>query len=99
MPLEPSRPFTLRDSFRLSDEVVFREVGGEAVILDLKSGTYFGLDPVGTRIWHMLSGGVSVEQVVTAIVAEYDVARTTAETDVLDLVSDLCRRQLIHPQA
>jgi len=36
-------------------DVLMRELDGEAVILDLKSETYFGLDDVGTRIWTHLT--------------------------------------------
>ncbi len=35
-------------------DVMLRIIGDEAVILNLKSETYLGLDPVGTRIWTVL---------------------------------------------
>ena len=95
---ETPRALSLRDAFRVSDDVVFRDVGGEAVILDLKNGTYFGLDAVGTRIWRVLTEGATLAEALEVIVSEYDVPRTIAERDLLDLVADLCRRQLIHPQ-
>ena len=34
---------------------LFQELQGEAVLLNLKSGVYFGLDPVGTRIWELFA--------------------------------------------
>ena len=37
-----------------SEDVVWRNLQGESVLLDLKSGVYFGLDTVGTRIWTLL---------------------------------------------
>lgn len=40
----------LADRVTISAEVLFQEVGGEAVLLDLKSASCFGLDDVGTRI-------------------------------------------------
>ena len=45
---------TLASSVRISDDVRFQELQGEAVLLDLKSATYFGLDQVGTRIWQLI---------------------------------------------
>ncbi len=39
---------------RISPDVLFRELAGEAVLLDLKSQRYFGLGEVGTRIWQLL---------------------------------------------
>lgn len=91
------RQISLSDAFRVSDDVVFREVGGEAVILDLQHGTYFGLDPVGTRIWQLLEGRADLQHVVETLVTEYDVERATAERDLLDLMDDLRRRELVRP--
>ena len=45
---------TLASRIRPSDEVLFQELQDESVLLDLKSGVYFGLDIVGTRIWQLL---------------------------------------------
>ena len=41
--------FTLRAT--IGQDVLFRMVGEEAALLNLKSELYLGLDPVGTRIW------------------------------------------------
>jgi hypothetical protein len=43
--------FSLTSSVRIRDDVLSRDLQGEEVILDLNTGVYFGLDPVGTRIW------------------------------------------------
>jgi hypothetical protein len=32
-------------------DVMMREIGGEAVIVNLDSESYFGLDDVGTHMW------------------------------------------------
>lgn len=76
-------------------EVMARKVGDETVILDLTSGTYFGLDPVGTRIWQLAAGGMRLTEVCDAIVAEYDVTRAEAERDLLLLVSELETKGLV----
>jgi len=39
------------DRVTVPPHVIARRVGEDTVILDLASGTYFGLDPVGARIW------------------------------------------------
>jgi hypothetical protein len=44
----------LNDTFSVSAQVMARRVGNETVLLDLASGTYFGLDPVGARIWQLI---------------------------------------------
>ena len=53
--LLPSTMLTLQNRVTVCDDVVFRALGEESVILSLDTGMYFGLDPVGTRIWTLLA--------------------------------------------
>ena len=77
------------------DGVMFNRIGDEIVILDLDSGTYFGLDPVGSRLWELLSGGAAIGEAIAAMHAEYDVDRETLERDLNALVDDLKNRKLL----
>lgn len=86
----------LTDSFAIADSVVSREVGGEMVLLDLASGQYFGLDPVGSRIWELLSEGTrSLGSICDAVEAEYEAERQQIETDVIALADHLLEMNLI----
>ena len=73
-----------------------RQVGDETVLLDLASGNYYGLDPVGARIWQLLGEGKTLVEVCDALVAEYDVPRSTLESDVERLVGELGAKGLLH---
>lgn len=80
---------------RVADEVVSRVLDGEAVILALKDGMYFGLDPVGTRIWELIGEGRDVRAILEALVGEYDVDAAQCERDLLSLLGDLNDKGLI----
>jgi hypothetical protein len=80
---------------RLSPDVVFRDLEGEAVILDLASGRYFGLNAVGTRIWTLLDQGTSIEEIVRTVAEEYDADADEIDRDVKALIEDLSSRGLI----
>ena len=82
----------------IPEDVIFRNLEGEAIILNLATGIYFGLDAVGTRMWTVLAESSSVRCVVDAIREEYDVEPGTAEQDVLDLVTQLAEKGLIQLQ-
>ncbi len=75
--------------------MVFRDLDDEAVLLNLSTGVYFGLDPVGTRIWHLLLERGQIAAVRDAIVEEYDVTSAVAAADLLGFVDDLARAQLV----
>jgi hypothetical protein len=72
-----------------------REVDDETVLLDLKSGHYFGLDGVGKRIWESVEAGQSLRETVAHIVAEYDVSEDQAATDVLEFAGSLAEKGLL----
>jgi hypothetical protein len=87
------------DRFRVSDTVVFREIDAEAVLLDLHSGIYFGLDAVGTRVWTLLLELGTPEQVYARMIAEYDVSPQVLRNDVLRLVDELASKRLVVAEA
>jgi len=68
---------------------------GEAVLLDLESGAYFGLNDVGTRFWELVSAGRTYGDVRDTILQEFDVDRETLENDLDQLVASLLRRNLM----
>jgi hypothetical protein len=80
---------------RISSAAVFRELDGEAVILHLDSGTYFGLDEIGTRIWQLIDVHGNVDQVVRELLREYDVDAAQLKGDVESLVSSMVDKGLI----
>ena len=85
----------LSDKISIPAQVVARQMGKETVILDLVSGTYFGLDSIGARIWQLMGEGKTLAEICEAMFAEYEVSREAIERDVLDLAKDLCAKQLI----
>ncbi len=87
----------LTDRVRIPQEVLARQVGEETVMLDLAKGAYFGLDPVGARMWQLLTEGKVLAEVCDAIVEEYDVSRDVVERDLLALVADLMAQGLLVP--
>jgi hypothetical protein len=89
---------TLRDESRitLSAEQVSAELDGEAVVLNLRDGVYFGLNPVGTRVWALLKEAPrSVADLREAILAEYDVGFQQCDDDLRSLLTSLDEHGLI----
>ena len=81
--------------FTVSKDVLFQEVGGETVLLDLDSEQYFGLDEVGTRIWALLGEGRCLDDIVATLLDEYDVEREQLSADVQELLTALLDAGLI----
>jgi len=85
----------LSDKVTIPPQVMARTVGDETVILDLATGTYFGLDPVGARIWALMEEGKTLAEVCERMLDEYEVTREQLEQDTLRLAEELAGQGLI----
>lgn len=86
---------SLESRVAIDGDVVSRELEGEAIILNLESGTYFGLDSVGTRIWLLLQEDGSLRRTFEILRQEYDVEQERLKADILRLVEELRSNDLL----
>jgi hypothetical protein len=68
---------------------------GETVVLNLKSGKYYGFDSVGSRIWELLQEPKSLDDLLTSIMKEFEVERHQCEQDILGFLRELLAQELI----
>ncbi len=80
-------------------EQVSCPLGDESAILNLKNSIYYGLDPVGARIWNLLQQPRSVAEIRDALLAEYEVEPDRCERDLLGLLETMCGEELIQVQS
>jgi len=76
-------------------DVMIRMVGDEAVILNLKSELYLGLNPVGTRIWTVLHDAPSIHAAYESLLAEFEVEPERLRQDMDELLDQLLAQGLI----
>ena len=80
---------------RRATRVVAQQAAGKWVLLDVKSGQYYALDPVAGRIWQLCDGTRSVRQIAQAVSDEYDAGGQPVEDDVVGFVSELVGESLL----
>jgi len=80
-------------------ELLAAPAGNELVMLSVDAGHYYGLDPIGRRIWEFLETPATVADICARLVAEYDVEPAQCEADVLAFLDDLLAQGLIHAGA
>ena len=76
-------------------DVMVRDVAGETVLLNLNTGTYFGLDEIGTRMWNVLQNAGSIQEGYDILISEYDVEPDTLRKDLQKLIEDLVSHGLL----
>jgi len=77
------------------ENVLFREIDGEAILLNTETGLYFGLDSVGSVIWAGLREYGSIEAVLPRLLEHYDTDAETLSADLLDFVGELVEQSLL----
>lgn len=77
------------------ESVLFRDLDGEAVLLETGSGRYYGLNEVGTRMWSLLQIHGEIGAVCRALLTEYDVTEDRLREDLEGFVETLAARGLL----
>lgn len=78
-----------------NDTILWRELDGEAVLLDSRAGCSYNLNQVGTVIWKMLDGKHEIAEIAAAICATYEVESGQALQDVEQLLDELEKNHLL----
>jgi hypothetical protein len=70
-------------------DIVASDIDNEKVMMSVEKGQYFGLEPVGSRIWELIEKPTKVSAVIDALLLQYDVDRQTCEREVLAFLAEL----------
>lgn len=78
-----------------SESVSWRMVEGEGVLLHLKTGAYYSLNEVGTKIWELCNGKNTSEQIGSSVCSKYKSEQDLVMKDVGQLLAKLFKEKLI----
>jgi coenzyme PQQ synthesis protein D (PqqD) len=88
-------PITADSIVRTTTDAVSCELDGEAALLNVRTGDYYGLDEVGASVWRIMSQPHTVAEIINEITSEYDVDTARCESDLVDLLSELAKHGLV----
>ncbi len=83
------------DHLACPPEVLSRVLDGEAILLHLGSGTYFGMNEVATRAWELIVAGTTYASMCDTLVAEFEVSEAEVERDMNEFLSALDEKRLL----
>ncbi len=86
---------SLNSTVTVASDVVSCDLVEEAAILNLKDGVYYGLNPVGARIWNLIQKPIKVSEILEVILDEYDVERDVCKNDLFELLGQLLENELV----
>jgi hypothetical protein len=88
-------PIAMSSVVSITKDQISSNLGDEEVILHFPSGTYYGLDEVGARVWQLMQEPKSVSQIRDVLLVEYEVEPKQCEQDLLALLQKLAGENLI----
>ena len=76
--------------------IIHEIIQGEAILVNLETGSYFSSDAVGAEIWDLIQAGMPASKIVTTLRSAYDAPSGEIETAVTSLIAQLETEGLIH---
>ncbi|MEL6930658.1 MAG: PqqD family protein [Cyanobacteria bacterium J06600_6] len=89
--------FDLDQKFTVAEDILFRQVEEEGILLHISSGTYYNLNETSILFWEALTDSKPLSPVVEQITNEYEVEREYVLKDLQTFLQDLSQNQLIIP--
>jgi hypothetical protein len=89
------QPITPDTVLARSEDCLFSDLGGEVVMINLEQNSYYGLDPIGSRIWALLTVPTSLTQLCHTLQQEFEVDAESCRSDVTALLESMYEEGLI----
>jgi hypothetical protein len=81
------------------DDITWREIDGDLVVLDLRSSTYLTVNASGTLLMKQLTEERTLQELVQALVDAFGIPERLAHQDVRTFVDELRERGLLDGSA
>ena len=90
-----NNPLILSSVVTQSPELVSANIEGQTALMSITNGSYYGMDPIGSRVWALIAQPRSVSAVVDQLLTEFAVERPICEQHVLAFLQTLAAADLL----
>ena len=85
----------MKGIFVKNNNFIWRNIQGEAVLLNPADGKYYGLNAVGCSFWEKVDGERNEEDIINLLLEEFDVERGVLAQDINELVNDMESKEIL----
>ncbi len=89
------KQITENTKVKINSHLTWREINGEAIILNLENGDYYELDDIGLEIWKKISSKNSIKKIAEDISKKYNEKLTKVSTDIIKFAEDMRKLKII----
>jgi hypothetical protein len=95
---ESERAATAGYTLHVHPDVVSQRLGDSGVLVDVRTGRMFELNVTGVRVWELISGGCSTDQMVQRLTEEFTANEADVRAETAALIDELLREGLLHAE-
>ena len=85
----------MTEKYNRNRQIIDGELDDNHVMMHLENGKYFGLNPVGKRIWALLDQPKSFEEIIGALLAEFEVEENICRKEVLEFLDKAVKFEIV----
>ncbi len=83
------------EKYARNKQIIDGELDNNQVMMHLEKGKYYGLNPVGKRIWDLIEQPKSFEEITTTLLKEFDVSKEQCEQEVQAFMEKALQNEII----
>jgi Coenzyme PQQ synthesis protein D (PqqD) len=76
-------------------DIIFSEMDNDVVMMSIEKGEYYGINPIGSRIWELLETSLRVSDLCQTLMVEYNVDENRCISDVVAYLQQLLEKNVI----
>ncbi len=93
--MEPGKTIDINAKIVRNEEIVSSSMDNDTVMMSIELGQYYGINPVGGRIWELLAQPRTAAVVCDMLMEEYNVPAEECRRDVLEFLGQLFEKKLV----
>lgn len=86
---------SIENSVHANNTAFSAEMDNDLILFDPEAGVYYGSGPVGAKIWEFVVKGAVVSDICKSLMDDFEVDKSTCETEVLAFLHELQDRELL----
>ncbi len=75
------------EKYRKVENIIDGELDNHQVIMHINNGKYFGLNPIGKRIWELIEEPKSIEEITAMLLSEYNISPDQCKVEVQEFMN------------
>ncbi|MEA1877569.1 MAG: PqqD family protein [Bacteroidota bacterium] len=83
------------DRYERNHQIIDGELDDQQVMMHIDKGMYYGLNPIGKRIWDMLEKPKSFEEMTQTLLQEFEVSEQQCKKEVQEFLDDAIEKDIL----